>query len=90
MIVSAKDIVHIVSSLLARDEPPVEIRILSFKKDRSITLRMSAEGTVDVSENGYDHRIFICSMEALPKLIGEVSDREFPRSHRVRISLMKK
>ncbi|MCL5441706.1 MAG: hypothetical protein M1468_03465 [Candidatus Thermoplasmatota archaeon] len=90
MIASAKDIVHIVSSLLARDEPPVEIRILSFKKDRSITLRMSAGDTVEVSENGFDQKTFNCSKEALPKLIEEVSDREFPRSHRVRISLMKK
>ena len=90
MIVSAKDIVHIVSNLLARDEPPMEIRILSFKKDRSITLRMSAGDTVEVSENGFDRRTFNCSLEALPKLIVEVSDREFPRSHRVRISLVKK
>jgi hypothetical protein len=90
MIVSAKDIVHIVSNLLARDEPPVEIRILSFKKDRSITLRMPAEDIVEVSENGFDRRTFNCSLEALPKLIVEVSDREFPRSHRVRISLVKK
>ena len=90
MIVSAKDIVHIVSSLLARDEPPVEIRIMSFEKDLLITLRLPAEGTVEVSENGFDQRTFNCSKAALPKLIGEVSDREFPRSHRVRISLMKK
>jgi hypothetical protein len=90
MIASARDIVHIVSSLLARDEPPVEIRILSFKKDRSITLRMPVEGTVEVSENGFDQRTFNCSKEALPKLIAELGDREFPRSHRVRISLKKK
>ena len=90
MIVSAKDIVHIVSNLLARDEPPVEIRILSFKKDRSITLRMPAEDIVEVSENGFVQKTFNCSKEALPKLIVEVSDREFPRSHRVRISLVKK
>ena len=90
MIASAKNIVHIVSSLLARDEPPMEIQILSFKKDRSITLRMSPEGTVEVSENGFDQRTFYCSIEDLPKLIREVSDREFPRSHNVRISLTKK
>ncbi|MHB1708428.1 MAG: hypothetical protein ACYCT2_02990 [Thermoplasmataceae archaeon] len=90
MIASTKDIVHIISSLLSRDEPPVAIRILSFKKDRSVTLRITTESTVEVSENGFDQKTFNCSMEALPKLIGEVSDREFPRSHRVRISLMKK
>ena len=90
MIASRNSIIHMVSNLLTKNRPPFEIKILSFKKDRSVTLRLLEEDQIEVTEDGFEHRTFNCSAKEIPKLMKELSEREFPRSHQVKISVKKK
>ncbi|OWP56069.1 MAG: hypothetical protein B2I17_08860 [Thermoplasmatales archaeon B_DKE] len=87
MIAPRNNLTRVVSGLIGRNKPPIEIKILSFKKDRAVVIRLASAEQVEVVEDGFDHRSFFCNETDLPKLIRDIADREFPRSHQLKISL---
>ncbi len=70
---------------LTKLTPPQGLEILSYKRNRGITILRLDDQTFLVRERGYEE--FECRVSAadLPKLLKSMMKREFPRSRKVRI-----
>ena len=69
----------------ASGDAPKEVSAYTFKKDRSLTVRVTEEGVM-LCEDGYvKEETFFPAEEksGLKKALKEAFSREFPRSHRV-------
>ncbi|MFP3983655.1 MAG: hypothetical protein ACLFV2_08215 [Desulfurivibrionaceae bacterium] len=64
--------------------PPAGIEILTYKRNRGLSILKQEDGTLAVRERGYETNHFTVTMEELPKLIKSIAKREFPRSRKVR------
>ena len=62
------------------------IRMLTFKKDRSVTIIRIDAGTFRVIEQGFENREFVVEEKRLRKTVKNLLKREFPRSRKVRLS----
>ncbi len=62
------------------------IRMLTFKKDRSVTIVRIDAGTFRVIEQGFENREFVVEEKRLRKTVKNLLKREFPRSRKVRLS----
>ncbi len=61
------------------------VEILSYKRNRGISLVRSAGDSVTVRERGYCDREMTVTLSALPKLLRSMIGTEFPRSRKVRV-----
>jgi len=64
--------------------PPAGLEILTYKRNRGLSILKQEDGTLEVRERGYEENHFTVTMEELPKLIKSIAKREFPRSRKVR------
>lgn len=69
---------------LKKLEPPAGIEILTYKRNRGVSILKQEDGTLEVRERGYEENLFSVTMEELPRLIKSIAKREFPRSRKVR------
>ena len=74
-----------VLSLLKGMEPPRGVDILSYKRNRGITLLLINKNYIGVRERGYCDQDLKVDKENLPKLLKSMIKREFPRSRKVRL-----
>lgn len=66
-------------------EPPQGVEILTYKRNRGITIIKIDEETLSVQERGYEEKTFQVSLDALARLLKTIAKREFPRSRKVRV-----
>lgn len=70
---------------LTKLTPPQGLEILSYKRNRGITILRLDDQTFLVRERGYGEFEYRVSAADLPKLLKSMMKREFPRSRKVRI-----
>ena len=73
-----------VLNALKKMAPPQGMEILSYKRNRGISILLQEEGTLWVREHGYRELEFEIPCHALGKLLKSLLKVEFPRSRKVR------
>ncbi len=76
-----KQVLQIVKKL----DPPQGVEILTYKRNRGITIIKIDEDTLSVQERGYEESLFQVAMADLGKQLKTIAKREFPRSRKVRV-----
>ena len=71
--------------MLKKLSPPQGLEILTYKRNRGVSILKMDEDLLSVRERGYEENEYSVSFAALPKLLKSISKREFPRSRKVRI-----
>jgi CHASE2 domain-containing sensor protein len=74
-----------VLQIVRRLEPPQGVEILTYKRNRGITIIKIDDETVSVQERGYEENTFQVETDRLAKLLKTIAKREFPRSRKVRV-----
>ena len=74
-----------VQQIVRKLDPPEGVEILTYKRNRGITIIKIDDETLSVQERGYEQNTFQVSMDDLAKLLKSISKREFPRSRKVRV-----
>ena len=70
---------------LKKLSPPEGVEILTYKRNRGVSILKIDNDLLSVRERGYEENEYSVSFDALPKLLKSISKREFPRSRKVRI-----
>ncbi len=87
--ISARSAHRYVVNMLERMDSGYEIELLSFKKDRSLSIMKISETKFLVKESGYLNEERELDRESLSKDIKKALEREFPRSNTLFVSLRK-
>ncbi|HID02617.1 MAG TPA: hypothetical protein EYP18_05355 [Desulfobacterales bacterium] len=74
-----------VQQIVRKLDPPQGVEILTYKRNRGITIIKIDDETLSVQERGYENNTFQVEMGGLTKLLKSISKREFPRSRKVRV-----
>ncbi len=74
-----------VQQIVRKLDPPQGVEILTYKRNRGITIIKIDEETLSVQERGYEENTFQVSMDSLGRLLKTIAKREFPRSRKVRV-----
>ncbi len=70
---------------LGKTEPPGGLEILSYKRNRGLTIFRFSQDSYQVREHGYREEEWLVSEKELPRLLKTIIKREFPRSRKVRV-----
>ena len=65
--------------------PPEGLEVLSYKRNRGVSLLLVDADTVRIIERGYEQRDETHEITALPRLLKSIFKTEFPRSRKVRM-----
>jgi len=74
-----------VQQIVRKLEPPQGVEILTYKRNRGITIIKIDEETLSVQERGYEENTFQIDVRELANLLKSIAKREFPRSRKVRV-----
>ena len=74
-----------VQQIVRRLDPPQGVEILTYKRNRGVTIIKIDDETLSVQERGYAENNFQVSVDELAKLLKTIVKREFPRSRKVRV-----
>lgn len=77
-----------VLNFISKLEGDHKLVVLSFKKDRTVTFTKQGDDIL-IMEEGFKRETFIVRSEDLKKNVKEILSKEFPRSHKVQISMKK-
>ncbi len=61
------------------------LEILSYKRNRGVSITMLPDGKLRVRERGYEMHEWTLDPDVLPRVLKSVMKREFPRSRKLRI-----
>ncbi|ARD84469.1 hypothetical protein [Ferroplasma acidiphilum] len=75
---------HVYSMLVKMDNNYM-LTIKSFKKDRIVTVK-KLEGRFNIIEEGFRNENFTVDEKDLKKIMKEIIELEYPRSHKVMVS----
>jgi len=87
--ISARSAHKYVMSQLQRMEDGYEVELLSFKKDRSVSVAKLGESKFIMKESGYLNEEKELDKDTLSKELKKAIEREFPRSNTLFVSLRK-
>ncbi|WP_457574318.1 hypothetical protein [Desulfolithobacter sp.] len=68
-------------------DPGQAIELLTWKKDRSVRIIRLENGQLRVEERGFERQDFVVHLDKLKKLLRTLIKREFPRSHKIRMTI---
>jgi hypothetical protein len=71
--------------MLRKLSAPQGVEILTYKRNRGVSVIREDEDLLAVRERGYEENEYSVSFKDLPKLLKSISKREFPRSRKVRV-----
>ncbi len=74
-----------VQQIVRKLEPPQGVEILTYKRNRGITIIKIDDENLSVQERGYQDNSFQVSTRELARLLKTIAKREFPRSRKVRV-----
>ncbi len=77
-----------VLNFLSKIDEDHKLIVLSFKKDRKVTFTKHGNEII-ITEDGFKKESFQVNAEELKKNVKEIISKEFPRSHKVQISMKK-
>ncbi|MBI9113041.1 hypothetical protein [Maridesulfovibrio ferrireducens] len=61
------------------------LKMLTYKRDRSVVIMRTGEDSFSVTQDGFDKEFFTTDFKELKKLLKKLVKREFPRSNKIRI-----
>lgn len=71
--------------LLSKIEPPAGIELLSYKRNRTVSIVMLSGDKAMIRERGYVEQTLTVSRKDVSKVLKIMIKREFPRSRKVRV-----
>ncbi|MBC8317586.1 MAG: hypothetical protein H8E41_06740 [Desulfobulbaceae bacterium] len=71
--------------MLKKLSAPQGVEILTYKRNRGVSIIIEGEDLLAVRERGYEEHEYAVSFGDLPKLLKSIAKREFPRSRKVRV-----
>ena len=74
-----------VQQIVRKLDAPQGVEILTYKRNRGVTIIKIDEETLSVQERGYVENTFQIEVAELGKLLKSIAKREFPRSRKVRV-----
>jgi hypothetical protein len=74
-----------VQQIARKLEPPQGVEILTYKRNRGISIIKIDDDTLSVQERGYEENTYQVGLNELSKLLKSLCKREFPRSRKVRV-----
>ncbi len=74
-----------VQQIVRRLEPTQGVEILTYKRNRGITIIKVDAETLSVQEHGYQEETHLVHARDLGRLLKTLAKREFPRSRKVRV-----
>ncbi len=74
-----------VLQMVAKLSPPEGVELLSYKRNRTVSVTCQGDDSFLVRERGYVEEEAEVSREELPRLLKVIIKREFPRSRKVRV-----
>ena len=72
-----------VEQIVRRLEPPQGVEMLTYKRNRGITIIKIDENTVSIQERGYREQTLLVEIRDLGKRLKSITKKEFPRSRKV-------
>lgn len=76
-----RQVLHIVAEI----EPPAGIELLSYKRNRRVSVTAGPGTYVTVRERGYEELDTTVEREELSRTLKAIIKREFPRSRKIRL-----
>lgn len=74
-----------VRQIIGKLDPPQGLEILTYKRNRGVTIIKIDDDTLSIQERGYENNTFQVSMDDLTRQLKTIAKREFPRSRKVRV-----
>jgi type III secretory pathway lipoprotein EscJ len=74
-----------VEQIIRRLEPPHGVEMLTYKRNRGVTIIKIDEDTVSIQERGYLEQTLLVEIKDLARTLKSIAKREFPRSRKVRV-----
>jgi len=71
--------------MVAKIAPPRGVEILTYKRNRGVSIIRLAEDSFLVREHGYEEQEMQVCFADLARVLKSIAKREFPRSRQVRI-----
>ena len=71
---------------LKKTEPGTGVKMLTYKRDRHVTIIRTDDNHYMITQHGFEKRNFQIMEKELKKTLKALLRREFPRSRKVRIS----
>ena len=84
-LINIQSAIRRVEQIVRKIDPPQGVEILTYKRNRGVSIIKIDDETVSVQERGYQTNTFQVSLNGLGKLLKSISKREFPRSRKVRV-----
>ncbi len=74
-----------VQQVVRKLDPQQGVEILTYKRNRGITIIKIDDETLSIQERGYEENTFQVDIDDLAKQLKSIVKREFPRSRKVRV-----
>ncbi|MCK5069495.1 MAG: hypothetical protein KAR01_03105 [Desulfocapsa sp.] len=84
-LLNIKTAIKRVQQIVAKLDPPQGVEILTYKRNRGVTIIKIDDDTLSIQERGYEDNTFQVTMGDLGKQLKTIAKREFPRSRKVRV-----
>lgn len=84
-LVNIQSAIKRVQQIVRKLEPPQGVEILTYKRNRGITIIKIDEETVSIQERGYKEQTLLVEIKDLARQLKSIAKREFPRSRKVRV-----
>ena len=84
-LINIKSAIKRVQQIVDKLDPPQGVEILTYKRNRGITIIKIDDDTLSIQERGYEENTFQVARGDLAKQLKAIVKREFPRSRKVRV-----
>lgn len=84
-LMNIKSAIKRVTQIVDKLESPQGVEILTYKRNRGVTIIKIDESNLSIQERGYEDNTFQVAMSDLEKQLKSIAKREFPRSRKVRV-----
>jgi hypothetical protein len=84
-LINIKSAIKRVRQMVDKLEPPQGVEILTYKRNRGITIIKIDHETLSIQERGYEENTFQVTKDGLAKQLKSIIKREFPRSRKLRV-----
>ncbi len=74
-----------VQQIVSRLDPPHGVEMLTYKRNRGVTIIKIDDETVSIQERGYEEQTLLVEISELGKVLKTIAKKEFPRSRKVRV-----
>jgi hypothetical protein len=84
-LINIRSAIKRVEQIVRRLDPPHGVEMLTYKRNRGITIIKIDETTVSIQERGYAEQTMLVEIRDLGKVLKSIARREFHRSRKVRV-----